>query len=384
MLKVTGLSLLLGSVALVVVLTQFFAPPATDGAHPLPVLLNPTNARIQQSEGKFVDGELQLKLNSLGLGVVTLATEDIAARDYPFLHLALEDPPHNMGIGISLKTSAKKKMGRLQSLEKRSPGSVWLAMNELEGWTGTVDSVQLTIVGQSGETVRIKDLSLYPVSLSRQLRAIYSDFTGYAPWRRADMNSHTGVAKVSSFYPVPLVVTLLLLSTLGYGLLLILFRAWLKFNWTVVALIFLACWIGLDLVWQNRLLQQVAHTYRTFSGKDTQEKLAVGPDSKLFNFISEAKQHIEPADARVFVSSTDIYKGMRGAYYLYPFNVYWSLELPEIPTDTYFRKGDYVVLIRPTTTRFYRSNDKLRTPYNRPLAAELIFSSHLGTLVRLK
>ena len=128
MLKVTGLSLLLGSVALVVVLTQFFAPPATDGAHPLPVLLNPTNARIQQSAGKFVDGELQLKLNSLGLGAVTLATEDIAARDYPFLHLALEDPPHNMGIGISLKTSAKKKMGRLQSLEKRSPGSVWLAM----------------------------------------------------------------------------------------------------------------------------------------------------------------------------------------------------------------------------------------------------------------
>jgi hypothetical protein len=316
---------------------------------------------------------------------VILATEDIAARDYPFLHLALEDPPHNMGIGISLKTSAKKKMGRFQSLEKRSPGSVWLAMNELEGWTGTVDSVQLAIVGQSGETVRIKDLSLYPASPSRQLRAIYSDFTGYAPWKRANMNTHTGVSKISSYYPAPLIVTLLLLSIFGYGLLLFLFQRKLTFNWTVVALIFLACWICLDVIWQNRLLHQVAYSYRTFSGKDTPEKLALGPDSRLYNFISKVKHHLEESkDTRIFVITSDIYLGMRGAYYLYPYNAFWSLEPPEIPADEYLRSGDYIVLIQPTKAYFSKNKGQIRAPENRPRSAERLLQNRSGSLVRLK
>jgi hypothetical protein len=128
----------------------------------------------------------------------------------------------------------------------------------------------------------------------------------------------------------------------------------------------------------------VAHSYRTFAGKDTPEKLAVGPDHKLFNFISEVKQHLEPADARVFVSSSDIYLGMRGAYYLLPFNAYWSLELPELPAEKYLRKGDYIVLISPTNILFYKKNGVLKTPWDGPQTAELIFSAGSGKLVRLK
>jgi long-chain acyl-CoA synthetase len=54
MLKVTGLSLLLGSVALVVVLTQFFAPPAADGAAPLPVEVQEAFEKL--TRGRLVEG----------------------------------------------------------------------------------------------------------------------------------------------------------------------------------------------------------------------------------------------------------------------------------------------------------------------------------------
>ena len=344
MLKVTGLSLLLGAVALVAVLTLFFAPPTDDGPRPSPITLNATNVRFTDSVGTFANGELGVDLNQ-SYGTVSLVTGGIDTKDYPFLHFAIEDPPQPLTVSIFLEKNGKKKKSRLYklknsyTLEDRSPESVWFAMNEFEGWTGTVTAVELVFVSRSGQTIRIKDFSLFPTSPSRQLRAIASDLTSTALWKRADMNTHTGVDKVSSFYPVPLVVTLLLLSTLCYGLLLILFRGRIKFNWTVVALIFLTCWISLDLVWQNRLLHQVAQTKRTFAGKDTPEKLAVGPDHKLYNFISEAKQHLEPDDARVFVSSSDIYRGMRGAYYLLPLNTYWSLELPELPSEKYLREG---------------------------------------------
>ncbi len=384
MLKVTGLSLLLGTVALIVVLTQFFAPPSTDGPRPSPVTWNAANAKFNEGAATFANGELQLKLSRIGIGVVGLTTGGIEASDYPFLHLALEDLPQNLSVAISLETSEKKKKNRYYTLENRSPRSVWLATNELEGWAGTIISFHLVVRGRANQIIRIRDLSLYPASPSRQLQAIFSDLTSSAPWKRADMNTHTGVAKVSSFYPVPLVVTLLLLSTLGYGLLLVLFRARLTFNWTVVALIFLACWISLDLVWQNRLLHQVAHTYRTFAGKDTQEKLAAGPDRKLFHFISEVKKRLESPDARVFVSSSDLYQGMRGAYYLFPFNAYWSLELPELPAEKYLRKGDYIVLIRPSRARFSPGNEMLKAPENRPHRAESLFTNSFGTLVRLK
>jgi len=389
MLKVTGLSLLLGAVALVAVLTVFFAPPTTDGPRPQPITLNATNALFTHSVGTFANGELGLDLNQ-SYGTLSLVTGGVDARDYPFLHLAIEDPPQPLQVSISLEINGKKKRRRTYmlegsfTLEDRSPESVWFAMNEFEGWTGTVTAVELVFVSRSGETIRIKDLSLYPASPSRQLRAIVSDLTSTALWQRSDMNTHTGVDKVSSFYPVPLVVALLLLSTFCYGLLLLLFRGSIKFNWTVVALIFLACWISLDLVWQNRLLHQVAHSYRTFAGKDTPEKLAVGPDHRLFNFISEAKQRLEPADARVFVSSSDIYLGMRAAYYLFPFNTYWSLELPELPAKKFLRKGDYILLISPTRIRFSKKISILKTPLDSPQEAELIFSAATGKLVRLK
>ena len=139
------------------------------------------------------------------------------------------------------------------------------------------------------------------------------------------------------------------------------------------------------MTWQNRLLHQVEYSYRTFSGKDTPEKLALGPDSRLYNFISEVKRHLEESkDTRIFVSTSDIYLGMRGAYYLYPYNAFWSLDPPEIPADEYLRSGDYIVLIRPTKTLFYQSNSQIRAPENKPHSAEKLFSNRVGKLVRLK
>jgi hypothetical protein len=377
--------LLLGFAALVVVLTQYYAPPS-GASGTQPVLWNASNVRPLGKKRRIVDGELQLVLRRNGSNSIKLDTGGIDAEDYAFLHLAVENPPADLTTTVYINWKGPKHAGNPQELRNRSPTSLWLATHELEGWTGTIDSVTLLFNGPPGETVRIRDFALYPGTPLRQLRAIYSDLTSNAPWRRADMNSNTGVAKESSFYPVPLAVSLLLLSALAYGALLLLFRKRLKFNWEVVGLIFLACWVALDLVWQNRLLYQAENSQRLFAGKDTPGKLAVGPDKKLYRFISQAKKHIEPADARVFVATTDIYRGMRGAYYLLPFNAFWRLEPPEIPHDYYLRKGDYFVLIHPSQTRLYtgRGEGRLRGPENRPHRAELLYSDDTGTLVRLK
>lgn len=381
MLKVSGLSLTFGTVALLVVLTQIFAPPESPGPTPPAVAWNAQNAGYNARVGEFADGVLRLKLVS-GIGMATLETGRIDARSYPFLHLAIADPPVNLTTSIAIQKEGK--MGSPYTLEQPSPTSVWVAMNEFEDWAGTIEAIQFTFYAAGHQSLEIRDISLHPASPARQLHAIVSDLASFAPWKRAQMNTHTGVAKISSFYPVPLVVTLLLLSWLGYGLILLFSRQKRDFDWTVVALIFLFCWIALDLIWQKRLLHQVVHSYHTFAGKTTAEKLAVGPDQNLYNFLAEVKQHIEPADARVLVSSSDLYLGMRGAYYLYPFNVYWHLEGPEVPPNRYLRPGDYVVFINPTTSRFNPVSHTMLSRENKREPAELLLSRLAGKLVRLK
>ena len=182
---------------------------------------------------------------------------------------------------------------------------------------------------------------------------------------------------------MPLFVAYFLLSLVGYAFLLIVFRATVTFNWRVVALIFLACWISLDLSWQRRLLHQLADTYHTFSGKSTQEKLAVGPDAKLYNFIAQVKPLLAPTDARIFVSSNDNYLGQRGAYYLFPFNVYWSETWRAFPNSGYMHKGDYIVLIHPSTLRFDREHSRLLIRGGDTIAATLLLADRVGTVVQV-
>ena len=376
--------MLLGAVALFAGLTHFFSPPAHPGLDTSALDWDPANANVVIGAAEVIDNSLAIELKPSRLAVITLPHLQFAATSYPYLHIAFEQSSHDLEVAIHWKNSASEESAQSYTLENQLHESLWLATNELKGWTGEIHSLYLVIIGNPGDTVIIRDFSFFGPSLSRQLRAIYSDLTVYEPWNRAAMNSHSGVISVSSFYPVPLVVAYLALCLIAYGVLLLVFRARLQFDRKVVAIIFLACWITMDLAWQKRLLHQLADTYRTFSGMDTPEKLAVGPDAKLYKFVSEVKQRLEPENARIFVASADEYHGLRGAYYLYPFNVFWSLHGQELPQTRFMQRGDYIVAINPTETRYGPVKEMVAVPGGSATRAELVFSDPSGKLYRVK
>jgi hypothetical protein len=345
--------------------------------------MSTAGAKVLAGTGTLSDGEIRLELNATGRGMINLANLQLEASRYPFLHLNIEGSASDPKVTIFWHRSDTGHKSYFIPAGSHAQGSSWLATNELRDWTGSISSLYLSVVGQPGEIVRVSDFSLFPPSPSRQLRSLYSDLTRYVPWNRAAMNTHTGVTQVSSFYPVPLIVALLVLSLVGYVMLLLVFRAKLTFNRQVVALIFLACWIILDLIWQNRLLHQLADTYRTFSGKSTQEKLAVGPDAALYGFVSQVIPLLEPKDARIFVLGNDKYSGQRAAYFLYPFNVYWPEPGRSVPQQDFFRRGDYVFLIRPTTSVFDAERNKLWISDTGVFDAQLVVANPAGTAVRL-
>lgn len=384
MFRITVLSLLLGAVALIAGLTQFF-PASSSYRQQSPALVwNASTAKVASGASTIIDTELQLELDSAGAGVVSLAARNINSKDFSFIHLALEEPATDLVVTIAWTTAQKTRKSHSYTIENHMRQSLWLATEEFRGWEGEIGTLSLSFSGPAGDTVLIKDFSAFPASATHQLLAIYTDLTGYAPWNSAAMNTYTGAFNSSSFYPVVLAVVFLVLCLLAYGLLLFIFRAKLRFNAAVVALIFLANWVVLDMLWQYRLLHQLADTHRLFADKNTEERLAAGPDAKLYNLVSNVKPLLDSADPRIFVTSRDIYSGMRTAYYFFPLNVYWSIHRPSLPHENHLHSGDYLVLIQPTEFKFDPIRHRVVAPKRRHINAELVFSDPSGTVVRLK
>ncbi len=382
MLKVTGWSLLLGAVALIAGLILFFAPPAGE-PHVEPMILDAGASKVVAGTANVVDGALNVVLDPPGVAVVSFAPPPFAAANYAFLHIAVETSSADVGVMVSWTDAHNPQLAALYSVEDKSRGSLWIATAELPGWSGDIGAINLVITGRPGDSAVIRDLALHPASPLHQLQAIYSDLTAFEPWNRAAMNTYTGVTDVASFYPVMLATALFGLSLLAYGALLALSRGKLRFRRMNVALIFLACWIILDIAWQQRLWRQLAQTYHTFAGVESPQRRSVDVDAPLFEFASRIKPQME-AGSRIFVASTDPYNGMRVAYYLYPVNVYWSLHSAEVPYDRYLNPGDYIALINPSRFRYNRKLGYLYAPERANLHARLVYSDRVGTLVRLQ
>lgn len=383
MLRVAVLSLLLGAVALIAVITQLF-PPLNAAQPQAPALVwSADTAVVAVGTPTLAGNALELELDSAGAGLVTLAAGPFDAADFSFVHLALEQSASNMVVTLIWTNAGNPEDSQSYKLESYERRALWLSTEELRGWSGGIGSLSLGFEGSAGDTVLISDFSLLPASATRQLLAITSDLLAYAPWNIAAMNTYTGAFNSASFYPVVLAVGLLVLSLLAYGLLTLLFRARLRFDPAVVVLIFFASWLILDLFWQRRLLLQLVDTHHTFAGKTTEEKLAAGPDAALYNFVTNAKPLVEPADARVFVVSSDHYFRMRTAYYFLPLNTWWAHYQPLLPEKESLRKGDYIVLVEPSPLMFDRRLS-LFAPRSFGLPAELVFSDQTGTVVRLK
>ncbi|MCP4465650.1 MAG: hypothetical protein GY813_02730 [Halieaceae bacterium] len=381
MLRATLASILTGLAVLLAVLTQFFQPPSSGESPAQVITMTEDTAEVAVSPWQLINGGLNLELAEVGVAVVTLLTTGIDAQDYPYLHLSVEDPPPDLIAVISLRKDGKK--GHTYTLEEQPLTDLWIAMNEFKGWNGSIEAITLLLISEEASTLTVTDVSLHPASAALQLRSILSDLGSFVPWKRAQMNTHSGVAKVASFYPVPLVVALMLLSFAAYALLVMLSRGRMAFSWTVPAMIFLACWLVLDLVWQNRLLRQITHSHFSFAGLSTEEKLAAGPDAKLYRSIAAVKAHIKEPDARVMIATSDLYAGMRAAYFLYPLNAFWRLERPEIPDQQYLRKGDYILVLSPSRARVNKDRG-VRLPGTPMNPAEMVYSSLTMRLMRLK
>lgn len=383
-LKITGLSLLAGALLLLVGVLLVDPGSWRPAAHVASISLDERTARVNNKPVASRGDAQSLTFPDSGYLTVGLKfTQPITASQYRYLHLSLErdDGPGNLVIA---PRPAERDAAHTPpyTLENRHRGSLWINTAELPGWTGNLGALHLGLFGEPGEQVVVRDISLHGPSVRRRLAALYDDWTVYEPWDRAAMNTHTGVTRVSSFYPLILAAGWLFLSLACYTLYILAGRGSRRFDWRVAGVALLACWLPLDLAWQQRLLYQVADTREQFAGLTTEEKLRVGPDAKIIAFVAALRDHM-PQDARVFVMSDDDYEALRTSYYLYPRNVYWRKQLGP-PTQHYIRSGDFITVMTSPHVRYNAREALLRIPDTGVWQVERVVHERLGTLYRVR
>jgi hypothetical protein len=384
MLKLTSISMLTGLVALLAGIYLTHVVPDTAAQHPA-VKWNATTARVETGTGTRTDRNLRLQLNASGRGIIALPVPRAAASAFTFLHLGFTHAPRDFSILILWRTAQTGAQVHVYELQDNPGTSLWLDTKKLERWSGDITSLGVVVTGRPGAAVTFRDVSLMPASLHNLMQSIYSDWTAFRPWHHSSINTHKGIGpKSPSFYPVAVAAAFLAMCIMAYVLILFLPGTKTSFDWRVVAAMFLICWLGLDLMWQGKLFRQLALTHETFAGRDSQDKLAAGIDGELVKFMAEVKQKLDATDSRIFVSSSDDYLGMRGAYYLYPFNAYWERHGPELPQNKYVHSGDYIVVVEPADTSFDAVTGKLLSQQGTSLSVEPILSQLMGSLYRVK
>jgi hypothetical protein len=119
-----------------------------------------------------------------------------------------------------------------------------------------------------------------------------------------------------------------------------------------------------------------------FAGKSNSEKRQAGGDSALFDFTRRVNDVVSESCTRVFISTASDYMGMRGAYFLFPNNVYWERDELTLPAAEHIEAGDYVVLLPPARVSYDRKARYLQYGNGERLRAELLFSEGSGALFR--
>ncbi|MEP7329878.1 MAG: hypothetical protein ABI777_11750 [Betaproteobacteria bacterium] len=246
-----------------------------------------------------------------------------------------------------------------------------IEMAKNPAWVGKITGVALAVRGPLAAPVRISGMT----AKSAGVREIASDRIGewltFERWSGSSINTLTGGAEVQE---LPLALVLTCAAILAAG-------AWTALAWRrrrmqalpiVVAMLFVIAWFALDALWTLNLARQVAETRAQFGGKDWREQHLAADDGALFGFIERVRAKLPAPPARVFIVADSTYFRGRGAYHLYPHNVFFDPSNNTLPLATSLHPGDFLVVYQRRGLQYNAEEKRLRWDGSPAIAAEAL------------
>jgi hypothetical protein len=293
-------------------------------------------------------------------------------------------------IRFELAWSDATAPGNIRSiwLPPTAEGTQTIDLGNESVWRGTIGDLFLLMRGPVTETMILHTVRLQPVepSAGRLLQQMWREWTSFEGWRTHSINFIAGGSRAPLISPVPASAAWVALSMVLYALW-VLFRRQ-PFRLAPLAVIFLAGWLALDIRWQADLLRQLQMTHSQFAGKDYHEKRLASADSDLYRFAEQAKRHLPPDPARLFLippsnRQEHHYLRARLHYLLLPHNVGSVWDSPPAPENT--RAGDHLLILRPQPrVSFDHVTGHLHWDRGRELPVERLMAHPTGDLYRVR
>jgi hypothetical protein len=307
---------------------------------------------------------------------------DFRSTDYRALQWDLVDVPPQADVRMLWQSDyAPAKMnsapvssigGRLQPIE---------LVND-PAWVGRIFGIALLVRTPLAQPIYFRGVTAKPMGAADLLRDRLREWLAPERWTGVSINVVPGGAAIQDL-PLPPLLAVAALIAIGASLLWLRFTPRLALFPLAVAAIFVAAWTISDLRWQWSLARQVAATRAQYAGKDWRQKHLAAEDGPLFAFIDKARAKIAEQPGRVFMVAGAHYFRDRGAYHLYPYNVFFDPYADTLPPATALHAGDYILVYNRLGVQFDEANKRLRFNDGSVVNAERVVAEPGAALLRI-
>jgi hypothetical protein len=331
-------------------------------------------------------GLLLLAPDATGTVVVSFDTS-FRSSSYPVIAWDAGNVPEGVELGLLWNSAYMPSRMFSRPLAVEAGRIAPADLEKDRDWIGTIGGLALAMRGSFTEPILLRSVTAKPMTPGSILFDRVREWLAFEPWNGASINTVTGGASVQEL-PLPaLLATIVAVAALLYVAL----ARWMPtavgpFRPAVLAAMFLAAWLILDVRWQWNLLRQVGVTHGQYAGKSWRERHLAAEDGPLFAFIEKVRAKLPPAGpaARIFMVADANYFRDRGAYHLYPYNVYFDPWRNAMPPSSALRSGDYLVAYRRAGLQFDPAQQRLRWEGGEPIAAELLLVDAGAAMFRIR
>ena len=340
---------------------------------------------VARGSGQLAPEGLVISAPDATRTVVISLNTSFRARDYPVIEWDAAGVPDNVEATMLWYSDIDASRVFRHSLIVEGGRFAPVTLAQDRGWIGRIGGLALVLQGGFAEPIVVPGAAAKPMSATQVLGDRVREWLAFEPWNGASINGLIGGADVQDL-PLPALLGAVAgIAALAYAGL----ARWkpLVFGPVLgagVAAMFVIAWIAVDARWQWNLLRQASVTHAQYAGKSWQERHLAAEDGPLFAFIEKVRAKLPDPPARVFMVAAAQSLRNRGAYHLYPYNVYFDPWSDTVPPPSAVRPGDFIVVYQRKGIQFDAAQHRLRWDDQAPIGVELLLVDAGAALFRVR
>lgn len=329
------------------------------------------------------EGLALLAPDPAGTTLVSIKTS-LRSSDYPVVAWSTLGVPDQVEVALLWQNSYEPSRIFNRRLDVEAGRVQPYALDNDPNWKGVISGLALGIRGSFAEPIIIRGVTVKTMSARELLGDRVREWFTFEPWSGSSINTLIGGADVQD---LPISFTFAVI--VGLAALMAAALARWRPQWVgttgaaVIGGMFVAAWVVVDARWQWNLVRQAAITTDRYAGKSWRERHLAAEDGVVFAFIEKVRARLPPPPVRVFMVGDEHYYRDRGAYYLYPYNVFFSPWVNAMPPASAVRPGDYMVVFQRRGVQYDPARKLLRWDANPPVSAELLLAEGGSALFKI-